>query len=109
MTSCILQDPDLLKQKFHVYRLVKEVKIPEFLRQKNLVFEREVIFYQFPKTGMDLLYYRDVVRVSIAEVCICEQTVHILCEIKHLKNIIFWLIFYFYSLISLRSVHQKKN
>lgn len=72
MTPCIFQDPDLLSlkpEKFRGYRVVKKVKLPKFLRQKNLEFEHEVIFYQFPKSGMDLHYYRDVIRVSSAEVC----------------------------------------
>ena len=72
-----VQDRDQLKKKFKVIRTGKNyAELSKFLMDQNLDFEREIIFYQFPKAGMDLLHYREVIRVSNSKVYMCELFIH---------------------------------
>ena len=72
--SRYMQRKDQLQSKFQVLRVKwrhRNKGISMFLKDcHGIKFECEEIFYQFPKAGIELLHYRDIIKLSKEEVCV---------------------------------------
>ena len=68
-----IQDNDQLQSKFQVLRVNRHHRNKElsvFLNDCHMDFECEKVFYQFPKAGIELLHYRDIIKVPKHEVSV---------------------------------------